>query len=111
MYLCMILYILDLKQEKVHENLLQNVTVFDSTKLHHADTKERKVLPDTNSECCPICYVGYIYIILVMQIFTLIHMYMYNVCPLSIITCPVVHITMFTCDQEPLTNMHHHCFL
>ena len=35
-----------------------------------------------------------------------------HVCPLSIITCPVVHInTMFTCDQEPLTNMHHHCFL
>ena len=65
MYLCMILYIVDLKQEKVHENLLHNVEGFDSTKLHHADTKERKVLPDTNSEWCPNSYVGYIYIILV----------------------------------------------
>lgn len=53
----MILYIVDLKQEKVHENLLHNVEGFDSSKLHKADTKERKVLPDTNSECCPISYV------------------------------------------------------
>ena len=62
MYLCMNIYILDLKQEKVHENLLHNVEGFDAAKLHHADTKERKVLPDTNSEWCPISYVCYIHL-------------------------------------------------
>jgi hypothetical protein len=44
------IYILDLKQEKVHENLLHNVEGFDALKLHHADIKERKVLKGSWSQ-------------------------------------------------------------
>ena len=41
---------LDLRQEKDHENLIHNLEEFDPTNLHHTSTKERKILPDTNSE-------------------------------------------------------------
>lgn len=42
--------IVDIKQEKTHVTLLHNVEDFDASKLHHANTRERHLLPDTTSE-------------------------------------------------------------
>ena len=40
----------DIKDEKTHQHLLKDVSHFHKEDLHHAETKERVVLPDSNSE-------------------------------------------------------------
>ena len=40
----------DIKGEKTHQHLLKDVSGFQKEVLHHAETKERVVLPDTTSK-------------------------------------------------------------
>ena len=37
----------DIKEEKIHENVLTGITGFDQTKLKDVETKEKVVLPDS----------------------------------------------------------------
>ena len=41
---------LDVALEKTHQQLLAGISQFEPNALHHTNTKERAILPDTSSE-------------------------------------------------------------
>lgn len=49
---------LDVAQEKTHQQLLDGIAQFEPNALHHTNTKERAILPDTSSESCLELYCG-----------------------------------------------------
>lgn len=44
------MFVTDVQQEKTHNAVLEGVEKFAHDQLHHAETKERNILPDTQSE-------------------------------------------------------------